>query len=550
MAARRSGWSSGMPIVAMAMVVLAACNEPDMVADSTTWGRESAAASAKVESGARRDGPTITVYYRHKAGAPSSLAGRVDAAKRSGVVFHSKYHGDLPAAVDVLKDSLRAFMTLPWVDVVEVDSSPPLTIQGAGAAVSAGRIMSQVVPWGVTSIGARTVHSTFGLRGEGVKIAVVDVGAHVGHPDLTPVAGCYDTYSETNTCFLDPHSHGTSVMGVVGARDNTIGVVGVSPAATLYSVRICHWDYFEDKVKCADSRLYDAIGWAMANGIDIINASVGDCGGSISDPLQFMVNTFVAIGGFIVVGAGNGTASGCPSSNLSSMAIASGTIAVAAHNETLSYLTGYPYGSAVTFSAPTNVLTTIPPSDLDVRSGTSHATPHVSGAIALMIQAGFPKNKILQRLKETTHQPGTAPWNQYYGFGQIRLASAIVAKPRVDSVTWCTGTGITVPGSCAITAYTAGGIGTAQVRFEVTRSDSNTTMVYDWGSSSRTITIGSGNYTLSVKAIPREPVYQRVGYYSIQVIPVCTDQQGQGGGGESTNAKEQCGGGGGETEYE
>jgi hypothetical protein len=78
-------------------------------------------------------------------------------------------------------------------------------------------------------------------------------------------------------------------------------------------------------------------------------------------------------------------------------------------------------------------------------------------------------------------------------------------------------------GPAQVNASMTGGIAPLQARFEVSRSDQpGAVTVYDWGSPSRAIYVGAGDYTLSIKVIPREQTYLRVGYHTIQEIPVCT----------------------------
>jgi hypothetical protein len=127
------------------------------------------------------------------------------------------------------------------------------------------------------------------------------------------------------------------------------------------------------------------------------------------------------------------------------------------------------------------------------------------------------------------------------------VGAAITPKPRVTSITWCSSGGIEVAGNCQITAALQNGIAPIQVRFEVTRSDQAGTTIYDYGSPTRTISVSPGNYALSIKAIPREQTYTRVGYYTIQDIPVCTTQAALlGDDTPVTSATVNCGGGGGD----
>lgn len=150
---------------------------------------------------------------------------------------------------------------------------------------------------------------------------------------------------------------------------------------------------------------------------------------------------------------------------------------------------------------------------------------------------------MLQRLAETAVDAGAAGKDNYYGWGLLRVGAAATPKPYVSNLTWCTVTAITVPGTCSMTAYLSNGIAPFEVRFEVSYSNQpGVTTHYGWGSATRDIGVPGGSYSLTVKAFPREQVYQRTGSEGVFTIPVCTDGQGLVGGG-STNAPGGCGGG-------
>jgi subtilisin len=437
-------------------------------------------------------------------------------------------------------DELKAF---EWMQVVEVDSGPmdfpvhttTTTPEGIFSA------LAQTVPWGVLNIGADVVHSGLGIRGSGVKVAVLDRGVQATHPDLN-VAGCHDTFGAGTYCILEG-AHGTNVAGVVAALDNSFGSLGVAPAVELFSVRVC------DLGGCPQSAVYDGLLWALGNGMDVVNISIGSCGGSVSHSAQTLLNVMASGQIIVVAGGGNGPPDCSSGDDIGRWASAANTVGVSAYGTDLLYKPNYQYGPGIDFSAPSDVLVPTTYSAYDTVAGTSISTPHVTGAIALMLAAEFPPALVFQRLKETAFQPGASPRNDFYGWGQIRVGTAIVAKPRADYITWCTGTAITVPGDCQVTAATANGIAPIQVKFEVSRSDQPGTTTYGWGSASRTISIGAGDYTLTIKATPREQFYQRIGYYTIQEIPVCTGSSLNASSGGSINlVPGGCGGGGDEHE--
>ena len=91
------------------------------------------------------------------------------------------------------------------------------------------------MPYGVSQIKAPALHSQ-GFTGSNVKVAVIDSGIDSSHPDLKVAGGASMVPSETNP-FQDNNSHGTHVAGTVAALNNSVGVLGVAPSASLYAVK-------------------------------------------------------------------------------------------------------------------------------------------------------------------------------------------------------------------------------------------------------------------------------------------------------------------------
>ena len=100
-----------------------------------------------------------------------------------------------------------------------------------GAPSGGGGNGSQVVPEGVKRVGLPTASS----NGAGIGVAIIDTGIDLGNADL--LVSTLNSAPFGGSC-QDDNGHGTHVSGIVAARDNTIGVLGVAPLATLYCVKV------------------------------------------------------------------------------------------------------------------------------------------------------------------------------------------------------------------------------------------------------------------------------------------------------------------------
>lgn len=136
--------------------------------------------------------------------------------------------------------------------------------------------MAQTTPYGIDMVQATDIWdaNSDGLTdagtvtGTGVQVCVIDSGIEADHDDLADTTIYGDTISDTsNVC-----GHGTHVAGTIAAAGNTLGVVGVSPGVSLYSVQVfsgsdCAWTY--------SSALINAAQRCAAEGSDIISMSLG-----------------------------------------------------------------------------------------------------------------------------------------------------------------------------------------------------------------------------------------------------------------------------------
>ena len=89
---------------------------------------------------------------------------------------------------------------------------------------------AQVIPWGITRIGAYKA----GRAAVGVNVYVIDTGIDKSHPDLNIVGHVNFAGGKNEDC----NGHGTHVSGTIAAKDNAIDVVGVAPGAPLTGVKV------------------------------------------------------------------------------------------------------------------------------------------------------------------------------------------------------------------------------------------------------------------------------------------------------------------------
>ena len=179
-------------------------------------------------------------------------------------------------------------------------------------------LLTQMTPTGVNRIDA-DVDSQPAGDGTGsvdAAVAIFDTGVDTAHPDLNVVGGfnCVGAPNAYNDGTIsDQYGHGTHVAGIVGAKDDGIGVVGVAPGVRLYSVRD-----LDSRATGTLSMQLCGIDWVTNNGpalgIKVANSSQvmlsakpddGNCGYSNGDVAHQAICRSVAAGITWVFGAGN-----------------------------------------------------------------------------------------------------------------------------------------------------------------------------------------------------------------------------------------------------
>ncbi len=311
-----------------------------------------------------------------------------------------------------------------------------------------------------------------GLRGENIRVAVVDDGLEVTHQDLAPnvVEGASYNYVNDGSwqrgspwplpCYANQF-HGTAVGGVVAARDgNSLGGRGVAPRTSLVGYNAMATDRDSDMLDAlvrdqARNHIYNNSWGAEDNGQFSAPTSKAAYAGTILNGLR---NGRNGLGSIYTFAGGNGGAKG-DYSVLDGNVNVLGTIPVCATNAA---------GKRAPYSEPgPNLLVCAPSSDMgqengsslpDVTTtalrndylttfnGTSAATPMVSGVVALMLQANpnLTWRDVPLVLARSARQvdPTNAGWTSYggyhynheYGFGVADATAAVQLARSWQSV--------------------------------------------------------------------------------------------------------------------
>ena len=289
----------------------------------------------------------------------------------------------------------------------------------------------QQVPWGIDRVFGNESYyfDTWDLtKGNDVTVAILDTGIEVNHEDLHPLilGGINTVQGENPNNYNDGHGHGTHVAGTVAAVDNDLGVVGVSPEAGLYAVKV-----LDNLGRGNWSTVVAGIEWAVEQNIPILNMSLGGADGR---SLRDACDAAYSKGHLLVAAAGNSGNYPGTGNNVAYPAGYRSVIAVAAsdNNDNRSFFSST--GPEVELIAPgQRILSTWRLNRYIIANGTSMASPHVAGSAALTWAANPDLTNVqVREILSDTAEDLNLPAN-HQGKGMVRADLAVrAALNQVD----------------------------------------------------------------------------------------------------------------------
>ena len=281
--------------------------------------------------------------------------------------------------------------------------------------------------YGAKLIGADRAHTL--STGRDVKIAVIDTGADKDHPDLRGRFLKTQNFVEGGDVSFTQDRHGTAVAGIIGARaKDGNGVYGIAPDSAMLAIKSCWYGTTGSaKASCASWTLAKAIDFAINEGVRIINLSLA---GPPDALMQSLLETAHQRGIVIVAAAAEDQPQpGFPASLPTVIA------ALASDPEDHLTLPGW-IGQIEVMAAPgVEIISPVPREGYDFLTGSSMATAHISGAVALMLQEKpqLKPDEVRRLLLQTGHgiDPGQGR-PLIMRVDACRVLAAIAADPGCD----------------------------------------------------------------------------------------------------------------------
>ena len=353
----------------------------------------------------------------------ASLDRKVNSSlKKTGGIIHHHFkrvfNGAAISASPAMVEEVKKFS---YVSAVMEDREAKTTDDVTNQIINADKIWSQ-----------------FSTTGVGVKIGIIDTGIDYNHEALGggfgsgfKVTGGYDFVND-DTDPMDDFGHGTHVAGIVAA--NGAGLRGVAPGATLVAYKVLNqygYGLYSWIIAAIEASVDPDQNPATNDQLDVVNMSLG--GQPIeNDPLVEAVNNAVQAGVIFCIAAGNDGYSG--NMTIGSPGIAEKAITVGA---TDSYDFIAPFsskGPTLSFQLKPDVVapgvdvnSSVVGGRYQKMSGTSMATPQVTGAVALLksLHSDWSPDVMKGVLMQTAKNLGQSVWDQ--GMGRIDVLQAAQA---------------------------------------------------------------------------------------------------------------------------
>lgn len=232
--------------------------------------------------------------------------------------------------------------------------------------------------------------------GKGVKVAIIDTGVDIDHPELRGKVMSKDNFVEGGWGSFKQDRHGTAIAGIIAASLDQQGVDGVAPEASLEVYKACWYANPQtDKATCSSWTLAKALDTAINAGARIINMSLA---GS-EDQLLAKLLDAAERKNVVVVAATkeNASSPGFPASLETVLSVVSATPAGSFVKPS------WDLGKPVFIAPGTEILTITPQQGYGFFSGSSMATAHLTGVIALLLehQKNIKPSKIREILADT-----------------------------------------------------------------------------------------------------------------------------------------------------
>ncbi|GIU68802.1 MAG: hypothetical protein KatS3mg002_0038 [Candidatus Woesearchaeota archaeon] len=253
----------------------------------------------------------------------------------------------------------------------------------------------------VVSIGANYSHNVLNITGRNITVAVIDSGIDYNHTDLggcfginCRVKGGYD-FVNNDSDPIDDYGHGTHVAGIIGAKGN---LTGVAPDVEFLAIKSC-----DVTGTCDLDDVISGVEWAVNNSADIISMSLGGSfsdvvyGNTGKDSTSLAIEAAVNSGKIVVIAAGN------EGPGISTIAVPGAsenviTVGASDDNGTIEQSDDFIWSGSgrgpsafgrldPEIVAPgVTIYSTYLNNTYTTMTGTSMATPHVTGVIALLLE--------------------------------------------------------------------------------------------------------------------------------------------------------------------